>query len=181
MAYLTREELQSHLYKGIMEEINREDYLEEYASEDHFPIIGASHVTYKSLATGIYYKWVTNTYVEIQYEDHVKTAIEAAQEEAAGYLTAYDLPAVWAKQGTERNSILLLFLKDMAVWHYIQLANPSVDMQLRLDRYEKAIKWLEKVQKGQVNPQLPYPEVTPPNEPNNYMKWGGIPRRNNNY
>jgi phage gp36-like protein len=129
----------------------------------------------------------THLYGEVNTENSrgdntlLQAAMNAAIEEARGYLTAYDINAVFEREGDTRNPILLLYVKDITVWHYIQLANPSVDMQLRLERYEKAIKWLEKVQSGKTNPNLPYPAVPPPDEPNNYMKWGSIYKRNNNF
>ncbi|MBS0647380.1 MAG: DUF1320 family protein [Verrucomicrobia bacterium] len=111
----------------------------------------------------------------------LQSAISAAIEEAKGYLTAYDLTAIFSATGADRNSVLLLFCKDIAVWHFINLSNPAVEMQLRLERYEKAIKWLEKVQSGKTNPSLPFPEVTPPAQANNYLKWGGNYKRSTNF
>lgn len=111
-------------------------------------------------------------------------AINAAIAEAKGYLTAYDLVAIFAAAGDERNPILLLYIKDIAVWHYIQLANPAVEMDLRLQRYEFAVKWLDKVQRGQTNPDLPYPAppVDTTGNPNpgaaeNFIKFGSRPKR----
>lgn len=111
----------------------------------------------------------------------LQAAIDAAISEAKGYLRAYDTDTIFDATGDDRNPILLLYVKDCAVWHYLQLANPAVDMAIRLTRYEKAIDWFKMVQSGKTNPDLPYPAVTPPDEPNNYMKWGGIAKRNNNY
>lgn len=111
----------------------------------------------------------------------LEEAIDAATDEAKGYLSAYDTDAIFAATGTDRAPVLLLFVKDIAVWHYIQLANPAVEMQLRLDRYEKAVKWLEKVQSGKVVPQLAYKPVTAPDVQNNYVKWGGNIKRRNYY
>ncbi|MBN8834580.1 MAG: hypothetical protein ABS68_00195 [Niastella sp. SCN 39-18] len=108
-------------------------------------------------------------------------AIDAAIEEARGYLTAYDTTAIFNATGANRNPILLLYVKDIAVWHYIQLSNPGVEMELRLKRYERATEWLSEVQRGKNNPNLPYPTVAPPNEPNNYIKWGSNIKRNNNF
>lgn len=181
MAYLTRLEIQSHLYNGIIREINREDNLLEFGEELDFPVEGHADNTYFSFTTGLYYKWLTNAYVPTVYQDNMVVAIRAAIAEAKGYLRAYDTDRIFAAVDDERNPILLLYVKDCAVWHYIQLANPAVDMAIRLTRYEKAIEWFKMVQSGKTNPDLPYPEVAPPNEPNNYMKWGSIPKRQNNF
>lgn len=119
---------------------------------------------------------------EISRNDATKadTAIDAATEEAKGYLTSYDTDAIFNATGDGRNPILLLYVKDIAVWHFINLANPNVDMQLRLERYEKAVKWLEKVQAGISNPSLPLPAAPSDGTPlENFMKWGSEPPRNN--
>jgi hypothetical protein len=133
----------------------------------------------------------THLYGEITAEIHrgntsiVQAAIDAAISEASSYLNAFDVAAVFAATGTNRHAYLLLCVKDIAVWHYIQLANPAVEMQLRLERYEKAIEWLTKVQKGQAVPNLPYPE--PPVDTNGdgdadgYIKWGSNTKRINNF
>lgn len=139
MAYLTTEEIITHLYGEVTNEISRGD------------------------ATIL------------------QTALNAAIAEAKGYLRAYDTDAIFSAMDDDRNPILLLYTKDIAVWHYLQLANPAVDMAIRLTRYEKAIEWFKMVQSGKTNPDLPYPVVPPPDEPNNYMKWGSITKRNNNF
>jgi phage gp36-like protein len=114
----------------------------------------------------------------------LQDSINAAVAEARGYLTAYDLTAIFSATGDNRNPILLLYIKDISVWHFIQLANPGVDLVLRQDRYEKAIKWLDKVQRGQTNPDLPLP-TAPVDETSgsvqNFLKWGSNPKRQNNY
>lgn len=109
-------------------------------------------------------------------------AIDAATEEARGYLTAYDITAIFSATGSNRNPILLLYIKDIAVWHFIQLSNPNVEMELRLERYEKAVKWLEKVQAGKTNPSLPLPAAPGDgSDANNFLKWGSNTQRKNYY
>lgn len=135
MAFLTVQELKTHLYDGVVLEIDRTD-------------------------SGI-----------------AQSAIDAAIAEATGYLTAYDSAAIFAAVGNDRNPIILLYVKDIAVWHFIQLANPNVEMNLRLTRYEKAIDFLGRVQSGKVNPSLPYPAAPPPEEFNNYIKYGSNDKR----
>lgn len=115
-------------------------------------------------------------------ETKAETAIKAATAEAIGYLTAYDTEAIFTATGDNRNPILLLYIKDVAVWHFIQLSNPAVDMELRQTRYEKALKWFEKVQAGKTNPSLPLP--APPadgSSAENFLRFGGIAKRSNNF
>ncbi|MFV0403654.1 MAG: DUF1320 domain-containing protein [Bacteroides graminisolvens] len=82
------------------------------------------------------------------------SAIDAAMQEAAGYLTKYDMQKIFAAQGKERNAILLLFVKDIAAWHFVNLCNAGVDIELREKRYDRAIEWL-KDNENKSNPNLP--------------------------
>lgn len=82
-------------------------------------------------------------------------AIDAAREEAAGYLSRYDTEKIFSATGTRRSPLLLIFVKDIAVWHLINLCNAGNDMAFRKDRYERAVAWLEAVQRGDVEPSLP--------------------------
>lgn len=113
MAFLTPEELKTHLYKENIDTIARED------------------------------------------ETLVVAAIDAATEEAYGYLGAYDRTRIFEAQGSERNALLLIFIKDIAVWHFVNLCNAGTDLQLRQDRYERAVAWLRSVQRSETKPNLP--------------------------
>lgn len=138
-----------------------------------------AYLTTAEIATHLYGE--VSTEIGRGDDNVLLTAITCAMEEASGYLTAFDQAAIFAAIGDTRNPILLLYIKDISVWHYIQLANPAVEMDLRKYRYEKAIEWLEKVQKGKTNPNLPYVAVAAPEVPSNYLKTGGIDKRNNNF
>ena len=140
-------------------------------------------LTPEEISTHLYGEVTT----EINRGDNTKltTAISAAIAEAKGYLTGYDVAAIFNAVNDNRNPILLLYVKDIAVWHYIQLSNPGVEMQLRLDRYNFAVKWFEKVQSGKTNPDLPYPAapVDASGQPNpsaaeNFIKFGSNTKRN---
>lgn len=84
-------------------------------------------------------------------------AIKGAEKEAKGYLHKYDIDAIWEKTGDERDDLLMIWLKDIAVWHYINIANPGVDFAVRERRYNAAIAWLKGVQKGDIVPDFPVP------------------------
>lgn len=105
-----------------------------------------SFLTTPEINTHLYGETVTA--IDRSNDALLQSAIDAAIAEAKGYLSAYDIPAIFGTSGDERNPILLLYCKDIAVWHFIQLARPNVDFELRADRYEKAIKWLDKIQAG---------------------------------
>lgn len=87
-------------------------------------------------------------------------AIDAAVAEAKGYLSAYDSATEFAKEkpetGTDtRNALLVIFIKDMAVWHFINICNVNTDLKLRSKRYDDAKAWFSAVQKGEVKADLP--------------------------
>ena len=91
-------------------------------------------------------------------DDTILTAaIDGAVSEAKGYLHAFDTVAIFTAGGDSRNALLLIFVKDIAVWHYINLANPGVELALKEKRYNAAIAWLKGVQKGDIVPDLPKP------------------------
>ena len=82
-------------------------------------------------------------------------AIDGAIAEAKSYLAAYDVSTIFAATGSNRNQLLLIFVKDIAVWHFINLSNPGIDYEARENRYKSAISWLKGVQKGDISPDLP--------------------------
>ena len=88
-------------------------------------------------------------------ETMLTAAIDAATQEAKSYLKAYNIADELAKTGTERNTLLVIFIKDIAVWHFINICHVNTSLELRQDRYERAIAWLKSVQKGEVLPDLP--------------------------
>lgn len=85
----------------------------------------------------------------------VTAAIDGAVAEAKSYLGAYNTFVIFSTKDNARHDLLLIFVKDIAVWHFINIANPACDLKLRENRYNRAIKWLESVQKGDVKPDLP--------------------------
>ena len=100
-------------------------------------------------------------------ETMLTAAIDAATQEAKGYLKAYG------------NALLVIFIKDIAVWHFINICHVNTSMTLRQDRYERAVSWLKAVQKGAVQPDLP--TVEDPNGVDNSLpyKITSNPKRSN--
>lgn len=139
MAYLTIQELNTHLHDEQVEAITRGD----------------------------------NTIAE--------AAIDAAIAEARGYLTRFDTSRIFSASGTKRNQLLLIFVKDIAVWHLINLCNAGNDLEFRQDRYERAVDWLKGVQHGDVSPDLPEREPeggkTEKNNPIGPIAYGSNPKR----
>jgi phage gp36-like protein len=138
-----------------------------------------SYLTPTEISTHLYGEIVDEIERNNAAEPLLTEAIGAAVDEAKSYLSNYDVTGIFNQTGNQRNKALLMFIKDIAVWHYIQLANPAVDMSLRKERYDAAIEWLYKVQRGKVVPNLPLP--APPADNNNFIKWGSNPKRGTHY
>lgn len=143
MAYITIEELHTHLHDEIVETITRGD------------------------------------------ETITQAAIDAAIAEARGYLTRFDTDKIFQASGSRRNQLLLIFVKDIAVWHLINLCNAGSDLELREKRYDRAVDWLTAVQKGNVSPDLPGREpengVSDKNNPIGTIAYGSNPKRTQHY
>ncbi len=87
-----------------------------------------------------------------------ENAEKEAMEEVAGYLRSrYDVAAVFEATGDNRNKVIVMRCCDVALYHLVSSRNQRQGMEIRKERYERAIKWLEDVQKGLIMPDLPTP------------------------
>lgn len=105
----------------------------------------------------------------------VESAIDSAVSEAKGYLNDFDILAIFSATGSSRNTLLLTFIKDIAVWHFMTLSNYQADIEFRKSRYERAVAWLKSVMKGDVVPDLPR-RVASDEKPARIM-WGSNPKK----
>lgn len=87
----------------------------------------------------------------------IQDAVNAAITEAKGYCSRYRVEQLFdnvdMKPEWIADPILLMHCKNMAKWHFIVLANPSIDYEDAQNRYDQAIKWLTNIQAGKVVPQ----------------------------
>lgn len=105
----------------------------------------------------------THLYEEIQNkisrndQAKIEQALLTAQQIVARYLTAYDTATIFATEGTDRAPYgeLTLYIKDIAKWHFIAVANVSVDLELAQTRYDNAISALKDIQKSFIIPTWP--------------------------
>jgi len=111
----------------------------------------------------------------------LQAAIDAAKGEAEGYLSRFDVQSLYAEVAADRDPVLLMRLKDIAAWHFINLANADIDLELRKTRYEEAIKWLKDVQRGIVSmPDWPLPVEEDPSD-YDVLRISSRTRRETNY
>lgn len=64
----------------------------------------------------------------------------------------------WLK-GDPRNQLLVMYLIDIIVYHLFAHIMPNSIPEIRIDRYKRAIKWLEDIRDGKVDSNLPI--ITP--------------------
>ncbi len=89
-------------------------------------------------------------------QENVHTAEREAQEEMAGYLRPkYDVNAIFSTEGNQRNSLIVMYLCDIALYHLSASLPQKMGSEIRKERYERAVKWLEGVQAGKIVPDLP--------------------------
>lgn len=103
------------------------------------------------------------------------TAIAAAIGEIKGSLSKFDTDKLFNAIGDNRNPLLVLWVKDVAVWHYINIANPGVDYEVRRQRYERVCNLLRYTQRGEYLPDFPLKDI--PNTTD--FKIGSNPKRGN--
>lgn len=107
-------------------------------------------------------------------EDKRNTAERMAVEEVSGYLRSrYDVKKIFAATGGERNDVVVMRTCDVALYHLSSWLPNRMGHEIRKERYELALKWLEGVQVGKITPDLPTVAGEDGEEDvNNPMKWG---------
>lgn len=79
-----------------------------------------------------------------------------AQEEISSYLRpVYNCKAVFAADGFSRNKLIVMYMCDIALYHMTASLPQKMGSEIRKERYERAVKWLEGVQAGKIVPDLP--------------------------
>lgn len=108
-------------------------------------------------------------------------AEKEAIEEISGYLRPkYDVGAIFSATGRDRNDYLVMITCDVALYHLFTSINAKMGIDIRKERYERAIKWLEGVQKGTIVPDLPI-AVDEHGEPANPLHFGSEKRHKNTW
>lgn len=134
-------------------------------------------VTDKEIFTHLYPEQVYA--IQGDEKEMLELSLDAAVMEAKGYLHRYDTDKVFGATGTDRHSLLLVFVKDIAVWHYLNIANPGTELAHRERRYAAAIAWLRGVQKGTIAADMPPAEPEDGSGNNTDFKISSNPKRNN--
>ena len=79
---------------------------------------------------------------QVSTENRTNAEMEA-QEEIAGYLRPkYDCTAIFSTEGGVRNKLVVMYCCDIALYHMAASLPQKMGMEIRKERYERAIKWL---------------------------------------
>lgn len=85
-----------------------------------------------------------------------RNAEAEALEEIASYLRpVYDADSLFAAQGNLRNKLIVMYTCDIALYHMVSAMPQKLGSEVRKERYDRAIKWLEGVQAGKIVPDIP--------------------------
>lgn len=90
----------------------------------------------------------------------VEICEDRAIAEMRGYLSArYDVDAIFSAEGDDRNQLILMMAIDITVYHLFSIHNPQKMSDIRKDRYDRAMEWLNLVAAFKVTidgaPRLP--------------------------
>lgn len=87
----------------------------------------------------------------VRGDDNILEIVENQTiSEMKSYLSGrYDVEAVFSATGEDRHDLVLMFAKDIAIYHLCSIRE-GLMTQNRIDRYNRAIDWLKDVQKGEL-------------------------------
>lgn len=63
----------------------------------------------------------------------------------------FDCNQIFSAMGADRHPLVLMYAIDIAIYHLFSAHNPQKLSQLRKDRYERAIRWAERVGEGKIS------------------------------
>lgn len=92
---------------------------------------------------------------QINADNRANAEVEAV-EEISGYLRPkYDTGAIFSATGGDRNRLIVMYTCDIALYHMAASTPQKMGLEIRKERYERAVRWLEGVQAGKNVPDLP--------------------------
>ena len=111
------------------------------------------------------------------------TVKQTAEREAIGLASSYlngkfDCATIFNQTGDNRNPVILMFVKDIAIYNMHSIHNPRAIPDIRVKRYDDAIEWLKSLNKDQANP------VNLERSTNKYkddIQYGSNPKRQNHF
>lgn len=86
-------------------------------------------------------------------DDHIVNELSSvAVLEMKSYLNArYDVDAIFNALGAARDKMILMYCKDIALYHIFSYRSYKIVPENRVKRYEKALQWLADVNQQKIN------------------------------
>ena len=113
-------------------------------------------------------------------ENIIATEVDKAMKLIESYLSPrYDVAAIFSAVGTSRNSMIVAFVIDIALYNIHCIHDPVMIPEIRVKRYDDVLKRLNEIKKQQMQPDLPTAHTSKPET--NYIQYGSNPKRNNSF
>lgn len=115
-------------------------------------------------------------------ESLLEVCEDQAIAEMRGYLSSrFDCDKIFAATGSERHPLVLMYAKDITLYHVFCIHNPQKISKIRIDRYERSLEWLKGVSKFEISVKgLPALDEDS-TKLNSAFQMRSYPRRNTRY
>jgi phage gp36-like protein len=105
--------------------------------------------------------------------------LQRAERHAVGEISSYllnryDMATAYTKTGDDRNEFLISLTCDVALYHLIAAMPKRMGYDIRKERYDRVIEWLNLAQKGNVSIELPLKTDSSGNETGTGIKSGSL-------
>ncbi len=116
--------------------------------------------------------------------------ILSAESLVRSYMSKYDTAAIFGTADVAPTftggdvELIKKTVMIIASYYLVRLSNPNVQLELYRADYEDAVTWLKELQRGKVNPDLPYKPDNPDtggNESATDVSWSSNVKRINSF
>ncbi len=113
----------------------------------------------------------------------VMQAANAAEEEAKSLIAArYDVEAIFAKEGKQRNALLVSLCASISVFRLVELCNVDIIWEQARQRYDRAIRYLKDLAEGEASiSSLPLANTNGENSSDHTIRYGSRQKFNHEY
>ena len=78
-------------------------------------------------------------------------SLEAIEEMKSCINERYNVISIFSAVGTDRNRTIMMYCKDIALYHIYSIYSLTPIPQSRINRYAKALSWLQDVRDQKIN------------------------------
>lgn len=92
---------------------------------------------------------------QVSEANRINAETEAIEEISSYLRPKYDTDSIFQAEDDDRNRLIVMYTCDIALYHMAASMPQKMGIEIRKERYERAVKWLEGVQSGKIVPDLP--------------------------